>query len=245
MSADHNAVDSTLGYNYQTLHALIVLLRANDDESVTLELTDDVTLHHKPVTSSEPDDSRFQVSHSIKEQLPEITASSTKLWKTLRIWASEYDQKERYFLLTCAPVSPDLTSLTAAGGDRAAVQQLLETEAQRVVSEAQRKVHEHKDRSRCARCKPAHSPGDLSDKPCNRSRCCPRSPDLYRSPAATSWQAVPGNGKTTLLTAKLGLLSRTWRRVARALESSMSKVRNRHHCNLSDSLGLCERLDAG
>lgn len=146
MSADHNAVDSTLGYNFQTLHALIVLLRADDDESVTIELTDDVTLHHKPWTGSEPDDSRFQVTHSIKGQLPEITSSSAKLWKTLRIWASEYNPKERYFLLTCANVSPELKPLTAAGGDRATVQQLLVTEAQRVVGEAQQKVHEHKDR---------------------------------------------------------------------------------------------------
>jgi len=39
MTADHIAVDSTLGYNFQTLHALLVLLKANDDEAVTLELT--------------------------------------------------------------------------------------------------------------------------------------------------------------------------------------------------------------
>ena len=88
MPADHNAVDSTLGYNFQTLHALVVLLGAGDDESVTIELTDDITLHHAPIAPDSIDSTRFQVSHSLKTSLPEIKISTTKLWKTLRIWAS-------------------------------------------------------------------------------------------------------------------------------------------------------------
>src|SRR5258708_7323924 len=127
MPADHSAVDSTLGYAFQTLQALIILLQANDDQSVTLELTDDVTLHPAPGTNLE--ESRFQVAHSIQSSLPEITLKSVKLWKTIGIWASEYDSNELYFLLTCAPVSADLQSLAANGSDRSPVQASLELEA--------------------------------------------------------------------------------------------------------------------
>jgi hypothetical protein len=145
MSADHNAVDSTLGYNFQTLHALLVLLKANDDEAVTLELTDDVTLHHTPTVQSTQAQTRFQVAHSVLPVLSEVTLKSTKLWKTLRIWASEYDPKERYFLLTCAPVSSDLQSLTCPG-DRTLVHGQLEKEALLVIQENAQNIHEHKER---------------------------------------------------------------------------------------------------
>lgn len=144
MPADHSAVDSTLGYVFQTLQALIILLQANDDESVSLELTDDVTLHHTPSTNGSAD-SRYQVAHSNKPSLPEVTLKSAKLWKTIGIWASEYASNERYFLLTCAPVSADLLCLTS-GGDRTAIQTKLEEEAALVIKEQQQGVHEHKER---------------------------------------------------------------------------------------------------
>ena len=140
MPADHSAVDSTLGYVFQTLQALIILLQANDDESVSLELTDDVTLHHAPSTHGSAD-SRYQVAHSNKPSLPEVTLKSTKLWKTIGIWASEYASTERYFLLTCAPVSADLQCLTT-GDDRTAVQTKLEEEAALVIMEQQQGVYE-------------------------------------------------------------------------------------------------------
>src|ERR1051326_4295589 len=118
MPADHSAVDSTLGYAFQTLHALVVLLRAADDESVSIELTDDVTLHHNRSTLSAPEETRLQLAHSIRSRIPELTLKSTKLWKTIAIWAPEYKPTERYSLITCAPISSDLQCLTAAS-DRA------------------------------------------------------------------------------------------------------------------------------
>ena len=144
MPADHSAVDSTLGYAFQTLQALIVLLQADDDESVSIELTDDVTLHHVPSTSGSAE-SRFQVAHSTNRSLPEVTLKSVKFWKTLGIWASEYAPNERYFLLTCAPVSAELLCLTS-DGDRAAILKNLEEEAGLVIEEQQQGVREHKVR---------------------------------------------------------------------------------------------------
>jgi C-terminal domain 7 of the ABC-three component (ABC-3C) systems len=143
--SDHSAVDSTLGYAYQTLYALVVLLRAGDDESVSLELTDDVTLHHNPAVLSASEETRFQLAHSIRSKVPELKLNSTKLWKTLAIWADEYNSAERYFLVTCAPICADLQPL-CCDTDRSALLLLLQEEAQRVIDENQKGVHEHKER---------------------------------------------------------------------------------------------------
>jgi hypothetical protein len=144
MAADHSAVDSTLGYAFQTLQALIILLQANDDESVSIELTDDVTLHQTPSANGSAE-SRFQVAHSTSQSLPAVTLKSVKLWKTIGIWASEYAPNERYFLLTCAPVSADLKCLTTVG-DRTAILVKFEEEAALVIKERQQGIHEHKER---------------------------------------------------------------------------------------------------
>ena len=145
MPADHSAVDSTLGYAFQTLHALVVLLRAADEESVSIELTDDITLHHNRSTLSAPEDTRFQLAHSIRARVPELTLKSAKLWKTIAIWASEYNPSERYFLITCAPICSDLECVTGEA-DRTALRGKLEDEATRVIDENTRSVHAHRER---------------------------------------------------------------------------------------------------
>lgn len=160
MPLDHIAVDSTLGYAFQALHALVVLLRAGDDEAVSVELTDDIALHHAPATLDSFDITRFQVSHSLKTSLPEITVASSKLWRTLRIWAAEYNSKERYFLLTCAAVNSELQALASPIDDRKAVQVALENEAERVIEEVAQNVRSHKDRIEGCRAFVALSPTD-------------------------------------------------------------------------------------
>lgn len=145
MPADHSAVDSTLGYAFQTLHALVVLLRARDDESVTLELTDDVTLHHNPTALDVPEETRIQLAHSIRERIPELNLKSVKLWKTIGIWANEYSPTERYFLVTCAPVCEELQCLVGEC-DRNGLRQKLEEEATRVVQERQQGIHAYEER---------------------------------------------------------------------------------------------------
>jgi len=143
---NHNAVDSYLGFAHQTLSALTLLLDAGDDESVTLELTDDVTVHHpSPHTPHAPVDTRHQISHTIGASPAEMTLKSVKLWKTIGIWAAEYDEKERYILVTCAPICQELKCL-ADNTNRGPLQTLLEEEARRVVHEHDQKLHKHQDR---------------------------------------------------------------------------------------------------
>jgi len=172
MPADHSAVDSTLGYAFQTLHALVVLLRADDDESVSLELTDDVTLHHMPRS----DVTRFQVAHSVRPTMPELTLTSAKLWKTMGIWASEYSPVERYFLVTCAPICADLRCLTS-DSERGTLRLQLEDEARRVIEENSRGVHEHRERISGCRAFMALSP-DQRDDLLTRILLCPDGPNI-------------------------------------------------------------------
>ena len=141
---DHSAVDSYLGFAHQTLSALTLLLTAGDDESVTLELTDDVTLHH--ASPDEPADTRHQISHTIGKSPAELTLKSVKLWKTIGIWAAEYDENEHYVLVTCAPVCQELKCL-ANNSDHGPLQVLLEDEAARVVQEHDQELHKHQDRT--------------------------------------------------------------------------------------------------
>jgi len=176
MSVDHNAVDATLGYYFQTLYALVVLLKAADDELVTVELTDDVTLHHSVAALDTIEQTRYQVAHSTNPSLPELTIKSTKLWKTLRIWSSEYSEKEFYFLLTCAPVNEILKCL-ADETDRASLQTALEIEATTVIAENGQKIHDHKERIEGCReflkLAPAHRSALLA-----RIRICANGPSI-------------------------------------------------------------------
>jgi hypothetical protein len=141
----YDAVDTTLGFAHQILSALILLLEAEDDESVSLELSDDVTIHHVADAINKAVETRFQVSHTLNKSPSELTLKSVKLWKTLAIWASEFSRLERYLLLTCAPVAPDLSSLVV-NSDRISLQRLLVAEATLVVSEVESKTRKHTDR---------------------------------------------------------------------------------------------------
>jgi hypothetical protein len=96
----------------------------SDDESVSLELTDDVSLHHSRSDLNGPEETRFQLAHSVRPSVPELL-KSTKLWKTIGIWASEYEPTEFYFLITCAPICSDLQCLTS-DTDRARLLRQLE-----------------------------------------------------------------------------------------------------------------------
>ena len=141
----YDAVDTTLGFAHQILSALVLLLGAEDGESVSIELSDDVTIHHGSDRVNKAVETRYQVSHTLNSSPLELTLKSVKLWKTLAIWASEFSRIERYLLLTCAPVGPDLSCLVV-DSDRTALQQSLMAEATLVISEAEAKTHKHTDR---------------------------------------------------------------------------------------------------
>lgn len=141
----YDAVDTTLGFGHQILSALVLLLGAEDDESVSIELSDDVTVHHVSDGTNKAIETRYQISHTLNSSPSGLTLKSVKLWKTLAIWAAEFSRDQRYLLLTCAPVAPDLSCLLA-DSDRTALQQLLLAEAALVISEFEANTHKHTDR---------------------------------------------------------------------------------------------------
>jgi hypothetical protein len=141
----HDAVDTTLGFAHQILAALVLLLEADDDESVSIELSDDVTIHHVSGTPNQTVETRYQVSHTLNSSPSELTSKSVKLWKTLAIWAAEFSRRERYLLLTCAPVAQELSPLLD-GTDITALRLLLLKEATRVIEEFETKAAKHGDR---------------------------------------------------------------------------------------------------
>jgi len=141
----YDAVDTTIGFAHQILSALVLLLGAEDDESVSIELSDDVTIHHVSDGANDAIETRYQISHTLNGSPSELTLKSVKLWKTLAIWASEFSRFERYLLLTCAPVGSDLSCLVV-DSDRTVLLQLLIAEASLVVSEVETKTHKHTDR---------------------------------------------------------------------------------------------------
>ncbi len=130
-SADHQADDSYLGYVYQGLYALVLLLDAQDEESVSVETADDVLLEGR-----EP--CLHQLKHSVK--VPKaLSVKNDGLWKTIGVWAVGLSTAtvRRFVFVTCAPVAKGdaldaLVTPGAADGRNEAVR-ALKAEAARVV----------------------------------------------------------------------------------------------------------------
>ncbi|MFL5350624.1 MAG: ABC-three component system protein [Hyalangium sp.] len=126
--SSHEASDSYLGYAYQGLYALLILLDAQDGASVCIESGDDVSL------SSPGSASLFQLKHSLNNP-PALTTKNDGFWKTLRIWAPRAnDSLVSLHFVTSAEVSASdpLKTLATPGSDRTKLVEALVAEAQRV-----------------------------------------------------------------------------------------------------------------
>lgn len=133
-----NATDSYLGYIFQGLYALIVLLEADDDHCVSIETDDDVVLQ-----GDEP--TLYQLKHSLSSP-PPLSEKSDALWKTIRIWSSlENLQNFKFILVTCAPIKERsfLNDLSSFEGERSKALIKLESEARDVLQ----KVKEARERN--------------------------------------------------------------------------------------------------
>lgn len=74
---NHSAEPSYIGYVYQPLHGLLLLLKSSDDEAfVKIEAEEDVVLHENDI------DEYRQLKHTQKN----ISIKSDDFWRTLRIW---------------------------------------------------------------------------------------------------------------------------------------------------------------
>lgn len=91
----HAAIESNLGYYYQALYGLIILLKSNDESYVSLETYDDIYLEEGERQSL------FQLKHKSKE-IKHLSIKSDDLWKTLLIWSKVKDKKNcKFILVTC------------------------------------------------------------------------------------------------------------------------------------------------
>jgi hypothetical protein len=129
---DNQAGDSYVGYTYQADYALVFLLDCDDSDGVSVETLDDIEIHGSGPTA-------IQVKHSLKTKQPNLTISNVGLWKTLRIWCSQYRAFNscRLILVTMRGVNTadSLALLTAIGQDRTQIESDLVAEAKRVVRE--------------------------------------------------------------------------------------------------------------
>lgn len=77
----HSAQATVLGFYYQTLYALLLLLdQRTDDAAVSVERLDDVELNTNGQTLL------AQLKHSIQSSPPEISIKSDAFWKTMKAW---------------------------------------------------------------------------------------------------------------------------------------------------------------
>lgn len=79
MSPRNDATDSYLGFVFQGLYALILLLDAGDGDTVSVETQDDVALEGRELVLS-------QLKHSLGTP-PDLRITNVGFWKTVRFWA--------------------------------------------------------------------------------------------------------------------------------------------------------------
>lgn len=130
----HAAEAAALGFYYQTLFALLTLVKeANDDATVAIERLDDVEL------VADGNTLLYQLKHSISAAPPPVTLASRALWKTLKVWIDvlpELTLSETTLHLVAVGSTPEdspLRALLEAGSDRSELVAAMTKEAQRVV----------------------------------------------------------------------------------------------------------------
>ena len=79
--SDFSAAESALGYLYQARYALLLLLQAPEERGVVIETLDDIVLQRAGTATD-----LLQMKHHTAPA-PNLTDSSTDLWKTVRIWS--------------------------------------------------------------------------------------------------------------------------------------------------------------
>jgi hypothetical protein len=124
-----DATASYLGYAYQGLYALLILLEAEDGESVSVETADDVVLSGKWETL-------YQLKQT-RDNPRQLNIRDEGLWKTLAIWVEHYRSRPgQYAFITSAPISfGDPLQVLSTDADRTDLLDALVAEAGRVETE--------------------------------------------------------------------------------------------------------------
>lgn len=131
----HSAVASALGYYYQAVYALrLLLLNDEPTASISIESWDDVVLESGAAREL------HQLKHTI-DLSKTIGIKTPGLWRTLTVWLDytklQDSSQSLYFLATVATVQKDsaLECLREPTADRTALLEALNAEAQRVLDE--------------------------------------------------------------------------------------------------------------
>lgn len=132
-STHHSAAPSALGYYYQALYALDLLLRDQSDEAlVYLETLDDIEQQSTNAVSLH----QLKYSGTAKP----VTIKDADFWKTLRIWIPIFldanDFTPRFFYVTTRPLHKNspLRTLMDQSTERCQLYEALVQEAQRFTS---------------------------------------------------------------------------------------------------------------
>ena len=128
-SSKHDATDSALGFYFQACYALILLLDAGDDDSVSVETRDDVELIGKNAQLN-------QLKHTLGTA-PALTEKNDGLWNTIGIWLDAFlARKHSFVFVTCAGIdaASPLLELAEPSRNRDGALKLLVDEAERVVA---------------------------------------------------------------------------------------------------------------
>lgn len=131
----HSAVASALGYYYQAVYALrLLLLNEEPTASISIESWDDVVLESGAARQL------HQLKHTI-DLNKTIGIKTPGLWRTLTVWLDytklQDSSQSLYFLATVATIQKDsaLECLREPKADRKALFEALNAEAQRVLDE--------------------------------------------------------------------------------------------------------------
>lgn len=130
----HSAEGSALGFWYQSLYALLILLdRVSDDAAVGIEQLDDIAL------KADGHELLYQLKHSILAKPSPVSIKSPSLWRTVKVWIDLLPSvslaETSLHLVTVGGIAANdpLVDLTQADTEPDALAASMAEEAQRVV----------------------------------------------------------------------------------------------------------------
>ena len=130
----HSAEGAALGFWYQSLYALLILLeQVSDDAAVGVEQLDDIAL------TADGHDLLYQLKHSVAAKPSPVGIKSRSLWRTIKVWVDLLPKlrlaETSLHLVTVGGIVEDdpLAALTETDSDRNALASAMSEEAQRVV----------------------------------------------------------------------------------------------------------------
>jgi hypothetical protein len=132
----HAAEGSALGFWYQSLYALLILLeQVSDDAAVGIEQLDDIAL------KADGRDLLYQLKHSIAAKPSPVGIKSRSLWRTMKVWIDALPNfslaETSLHLVTVGGIvkNDPLKALADADDNREALAIAMAEEAQRVLDE--------------------------------------------------------------------------------------------------------------